>query len=56
MGIYANEDLLHWFEENYATQVPTKLDIGKSCIRLKNPKNIPFDLLAELFTKMSAQE
>ncbi len=52
MGIYTDDELLKWFTEEYAKQVPTKLDMGKSCIRFKNPKNIPFELLGELVSKM----
>jgi uncharacterized protein YdhG (YjbR/CyaY superfamily) len=52
MGIYSDIDLLNWFTEEYKNQVPTKLDMGKSCIRFKNPKNIPFDLLGELVSKV----
>ncbi|GAB3330374.1 DUF1801 domain-containing protein [Marivirga atlantica] len=55
-GIYASADLLEWFKEEYAKQVPTKLDMGKSCIRFKNIKNIPFDLIAELAEKMTPQQ
>jgi uncharacterized protein YdhG (YjbR/CyaY superfamily) len=55
-GIYASDDLLEWFKEEYAKQVPTKLDMGKSCIRFKNVKNIPFDLIAELAEKMTPQQ
>jgi hypothetical protein len=35
--------------------VKTKLDMGKSCIRFKKPELIPFDLLGELFAKMTVQ-
>ena len=35
MGIYANKDLLDWFTEQYPNHCPTKLDMGKSCIRFK---------------------
>lgn len=35
MGIYSDENLLNWFTEEYKNQVPTKLDMGKSCIRFK---------------------
>lgn len=56
LGIYADPKLLSWFEDQYSKQVPTKLDMGKSCIRLKNPKKIPFDLIGELASKMSADE
>ena len=56
MGIYALPDLLKWFKEEYGRRVPTKLDMGKSCIRLKNPDKIPFDLIEELAKKMSPQD
>ena len=56
MGIYSDESLLNWFTEEYKKQVPTKLDMGKSCIRFKNPKKIPFDLLGELVTKMTVDQ
>jgi len=55
MGIYADPELLEWFKEQYAEQVPTKLDMGKSCIRFKNTKRIPYDLIGELAGKMSAE-
>lgn len=56
MGIYADEALLHWFQQEYAKAVPTKLDMGKSCIRFKKPEHIPFDLIAELCRKMSVKD
>lgn len=56
MGIYTSSDLLLWFQKAYRERVPTKLDMGKSCIRLKNKKNIPYDLLAELVGKMTIEE
>lgn len=56
MGMYANSDLETWFAAEYAKRVPTKLDMGKSCIRFKNPKHIPYDLIAELCCKMTVQE
>jgi hypothetical protein len=55
-GIYANEDLLTWFREEYPKHSTNKLDMGKSCIRFKNINKIPFDLIAELVSKMSCQE
>jgi hypothetical protein len=30
--------------------------MGKSCIRLKNPDAIPFELIAELVQKMTVNE
>lgn len=56
MGIYANEKLLTWFKKEYSKEVPTKLDMGKSCIRFKKPEQIPFKLIGELVQKMSADE
>ena len=52
MGIYANEGLMEWFKKAYAATVPTKLDMGKSCIRFKKPDQIPYSLLGELCSKM----
>lgn len=56
MGIMGNETLLAWFEEEYQKQVPTKLNMGKSCIRMTNVKNIPYELLGELASKMTLEE
>lgn len=56
MGIYADNALLKWFTDEYAKRVKTKLDMGKSCIRFKNPDAIPFDLIAELATKLSVEQ
>lgn len=56
MGLYADHSLLEWFKNEYAKQVPTKLDMGKSCIRFKNLKHIPYDLIGELVSKISVKE
>lgn len=56
MGIYANEELLQWFVDEYAKKVPTKLDMGKSCIRFKKPEHIPYDLIGELTSKVSVDQ
>jgi hypothetical protein len=56
MGIYADAKLLNWFVTEYAKKASTKLDMGKSCIRFKNPGAIPFDLVGELAGKMSVQD
>lgn len=55
MGIYADEQLLNWFQTEYTKQVSSKLDMGKSCIRFKKPDQIPFQLLGELFKKMTPE-
>ncbi len=56
MGIYADSELLRWFQEEYSKQVKGKLDMGKSCIRFKKPELIPYNLFAELARKMSVQD
>ncbi|MFP2996896.1 DUF1801 domain-containing protein [Spongiivirga sp. MCCC 1A20706] len=55
-GIYAKKELYDWWVEEYPKHVKTKLDMGKSCIRFKNMKHIPYELIAELMTKMTADE
>lgn len=56
MGIYGNETLKNWFVERYAKEVPTKLNMGKSCIRMTNVKNIPYALLGELCEKITVDD
>jgi len=56
MGIYGKPKLEAWFIKEYTDRVPTKLDMGKSCIRFKNPDHIPYDLVAELCQKMTVDE
>ena len=56
MGIYANPELLAWFQEEYPKHVKTKLDMGKSCIRFKKPEVIPYNLIGELCKQMDPQK
>ena len=56
MGIYANPNLISWFIEEYPKHCKRKIDMGKSCIRLKHLEDIPFDLIGELMTKMSVDD
>lgn len=56
MGLYENKEIEKWFRDEYAKCVPTKLDMGKSCIRFKNPKHIPYDLVSELCKKITIDE
>lgn len=55
MAIYADNKLTKWFQEEYAKVVPTKLDMGKSCVRLKKPENIPYELIGELCRKITPE-
>ena len=56
MGIYSDPKLLKWFQDEYPKHVKTKLYMGKSCIRFKKVESIPYELLGELMTKMTADD
>lgn len=56
MGIYAEPKLMDWFKSEFPKHSSRKLDMGKSCIRFKNPQLIPYELLGELVRKMSVAE
>lgn len=56
MGLYGMEELKEWFEREYAERVPTKLNMGKSCIRFTNTKTIPYGLIGELSEKVTVKE
>ena len=56
MGIYANKELYDWFVNEYSNHSSRKLDMGKSCIRLKKIEEIPYELIGELASKMTPNE
>lgn len=56
MGIYSKPDLLAWFQDEYAKQCKSKLDMGKGCIRFKKMDDIPFKLIGDLIKKVSVKE
>ena len=56
MGLYADKKLLDWFAKEFTKTSPTKLDMGKSCIRFKKTATIPFKLIGELAGKISVAE
>ncbi len=56
MGIYADANLLKWFVEEYPKYTNDKLDMGKSCIRFKDPEKIPFELFGKLAAKMTVKD
>ena len=56
MGLYADSELLSWFKSEYSKHSNTKLDMGKSCIRLKKFNEIPYELIEVLSTKMTVKE
>jgi hypothetical protein len=56
MGIYANKELYDWFVNEYPKHSNRKLDMGKSCIRLKKVEEIPYELIGELASKMTTDK
>jgi len=56
MGMYANQTLMKWWLSEFAKYSDRKPDIGKSCIRFKNPKEIPIKLIGKLASKMTTKE
>ncbi len=56
MVLYAKKDLMDWFTSEYSKLCKYKLDMGKSCIRLKRMDDIPFDLIGQLTAKVSAED
>ncbi len=53
MGLYMNPTLTNWFVSEYPKHCKSKLDMGKSCVRFKKMDEIPYDLIAELCTKIT---
>lgn len=56
MGVYFSEELTRWFATEYEKREIGKLDMGKSCIRLKKVDAIPYDLIGELARKLTVAE
>lgn len=42
MGLYADIKLLNWFTAEYEKSVAGKLNMGKSCIQIKNTTDMPY--------------
>ncbi|WP_025763616.1 DUF1801 domain-containing protein [Dyadobacter tibetensis] len=56
MGLYADPDMLEWFRQEFPNHTKQKLNMGKSCIRLKPNQPIPLKLIAELSRQISPAE
>jgi uncharacterized protein YdhG (YjbR/CyaY superfamily) len=56
MGIYSDKSIMEWFVNEYPKHCKYKLDMGKSCIRFKKIDDIPYDLIAELMTKITPDQ
>ncbi|EUJ42182.1 DUF1801 domain-containing protein [Brochothrix campestris] len=53
LGLTLDTALFDWFVSEYAKVMPTKLNIGKSCIRFTNVNTIPIDLIEQLVRKLT---
>mgnify|MGYP003498971270 FL=1 len=56
MGLYAHTEYYEWFQKSYQEKTKYKMDMGKSCLRLKRPTDVAYDVLAELFEKISVED
>ena len=56
MPLYFDNALFDWFVSEYPKHSKTKIDIGKSCLRLKKMTKIPFELIAQLASKVSISD
>jgi uncharacterized protein YdhG (YjbR/CyaY superfamily) len=56
LGLYASKDLLDWFAGEYPKFSKTKPDMGKGCVRFKDPDKIPYELIGKLICKISVPE
>ncbi len=56
MGLYADPDLMGWWQQQWPRHASTRLDMGKSCVRFKKPEAIPFDLVGLLFERMTPED
>lgn len=56
MGMYSDKELYNWFTEEFPKHSKYKLDMGKSCVRFKKIEAIPYDLIAELVSKITPEK
>jgi hypothetical protein len=55
MSLYMDPAMVTWFESEWA-KTGKKLNMGKSCIRFKTLDDLPLDLIANAFRKVSAKK
>lgn len=56
LGLTMDPALSAWFVSEYTKQMPTKLNMGKSCIRFNNVNTIPLQLIEELVSKQTVAD
>lgn len=52
--IYTDESMRDWFEESWRA-TGRRLDMGKSCVRVKKPEDVAFDVIGETVRRISAE-
>ena len=56
MCVYSDNSLMEWFREAWPQYSSKKLDMGKSCIRIKKPNDVPLELIGKLASKVTPQQ
>ena len=56
MCLYGSGPLLGWFESEWPKHSKKRLDMGKCCIRMKKPEDVPLKLIGELAAKLTPQQ
>ena len=55
MNVYGNPQIEKWFKNEYKMS-GKKLDMGKSCVRIKSAAELPLDLIGETVAKTSPEQ
>lgn len=55
MALYGGP-LGDWFRDEWKAHSKKKLDMGKSCVRMKKPEDVPVDLLGTVASKLTPQQ
>ncbi len=55
-GMYAHPAFLEWFKSEFPKYSKAKLEMGKSCIRLKQTDDLPLDLFKKMASKISLND
>jgi uncharacterized protein YdhG (YjbR/CyaY superfamily) len=56
MGLYPGTKLNEWFVGEWPKHTEKKLDLGKSCLRLKKAEDVPLKLIGQLAAKLTPEQ
>jgi hypothetical protein len=56
LGVYSNQEVYTWFTQTYHEVTGKRINMGKSCIRVKKPSELPLSLIRDLVKKISADQ